>query len=331
MICSRTVFRCFKALERLGDRITGAAGPYFVGLAVLLISTGAICFFDVIMPSLSYPLITGPICILISLNLFLHYYYVCTIPPGFVDAPMQLAGTSRLWAQPLNKTRPLTWSSNLNITRANITVCRKCAQRKPERTHHCRICNRCVLKYDHHCPVRINQCVGLHNERHFVMFMAYLCLSSLCFVSLGYEQLFLALGVSYRVVWPYHVPPLAYMLLYILSAVIGLAVGIMCSYHLWMIMQGETSVESQDHEHYRRVASERGETFVNSYDLGKLQNLRLFFNIGPTGYSHWTLFVPLRVQPYTDGNAWARPAGYERHRGVREGEELTDDEETSET
>jgi len=34
--------------------------------------------------------------------------------------------------------------------------------------------------------------------------------------------------------------------------------------------------------------------------------------------------------PYTDGHSWARRRGLERHLGVREGEELTDedDEET---
>jgi hypothetical protein len=44
MMCSRVVFRCFKALERLGDRITGAAGPFFVAFAVILISLGTVCF-----------------------------------------------------------------------------------------------------------------------------------------------------------------------------------------------------------------------------------------------------------------------------------------------
>lgn len=31
--------------------------------------------------------------------------------------------------------------------------------------------------------------------------------------------------------------------------------------------------------------------------------------------------------PYTDGRAWARREGLIRHGGVREGEELTDEEE----
>jgi palmitoyltransferase len=34
--------------------------------------------------------------------------------------------------------------------------CRKCKASKPDRTHHCSSCNRCVLKMDHHC-VYINK------------------------------------------------------------------------------------------------------------------------------------------------------------------------------
>ncbi len=44
MICARAVFRCFRAVERFVDRVTGAAGPYFVSLAVILISVGTVCF-----------------------------------------------------------------------------------------------------------------------------------------------------------------------------------------------------------------------------------------------------------------------------------------------
>lgn len=39
---------------------------------------------------------------------------------------------------------------------------------------------------------------------------------------------------------------------------------------------------------------------------------------------------PFRIAPYTDGRAWARRDGYERHHGVRRGEELTDEEDDNE-
>ncbi|KJA25008.1 hypothetical protein HYPSUDRAFT_200244 [Hypholoma sublateritium FD-334 SS-4] len=40
---------------------------------------------------------------------------------------------------------------------------------KPYRSHHCRICGTCVLKYDHHCPW-IGQCVGARNHKFFINF-----------------------------------------------------------------------------------------------------------------------------------------------------------------
>jgi len=283
------------------------------------------------MPSLSYPWLSGPICALIAFNLLMHYYLVVTVSPGFVDDSPQEIGRGFLWARPkaAYSERPLTegvrWSNSFNITRAVTTKCRKCGQDKPERTHHCRICNRCVLKYDHHCPW-INQCVGIYNERHFVLFMVYLCISTFCFCVLGYRQFFDSLGLTYQDVWPYHVPSLAYILEYILSAVLCLAVGVMLMFHLWTISHGETSVESQDNDVYGRIAKSRGESFVNSYDLGKRRNLQLFFNIGQGGYSIFTLLFPFRILPYTDGRSWARREGYERHHGIRMGEELTDEE-----
>ncbi|THU83167.1 hypothetical protein K435DRAFT_766021 [Dendrothele bispora CBS 962.96] len=57
-----------------------------------------------------------------------------------------------------------------------------------------------------------------------------------------------------------------------------------------------------------------------------MQNLKLFFDIGEGGYFIYTLFIPFRILPYTDGRLWARREVFERHRGVRRGEELTEDE-----
>jgi len=49
---------------------------------------------------------------------------------------------------------------------------------------------------------------------------------------------------------------------YMLSIVLCLAVFIMLLWHIWSISKGETSVEAQDHEIYRKIAKERGEVSV---------------------------------------------------------------------
>lgn len=326
MSCARPVFRCFKCLERAADRVTGAAGPCFVALAVALISLGVLSFFTVIQPTLPYPWLTTPTCMLMAWNLVAHYYFVCTVSPGFIGEPSRYAGKGLMWASPSRNggSFPLP-----ELVKARMSRCRKCHEMRPERAHHCRICNRCVLKFDHHCPW-INQCVGLHNERHFALFMFYLVVSNFLFAVAGYPQASEALGVTF-VPWPHALPQLCFILVYILSVVICFAVMVMLLWHIWGVMRAETAVEVQDHQVYRKWAKGRGEHFVNSYDLGKLANLALFFNIGPFGYPYYTLFVPFRAMPYTDGYSWARRDGMQRHNGVREGEELTDDDEDLES
>lgn len=48
-------------------------------------------------------------------------------------------------------------------------ICDKCRFVRPPRSHHCVECDRCVLKRDHHCYYAGN-CIGLNNQRHFIVF-----------------------------------------------------------------------------------------------------------------------------------------------------------------
>lgn len=134
--------------------------------------------------------------------------------------------------------------------------------------------------------VGVNQCVGLYNERHFVLFLCvtsnallalpltalcsiYMTLATFCYAISGWRCVLAALGIpSDDDSWPYYSPPVFFIATYVLSVVLCLAVSIMTAFHVWGIACGETSVESADHEQYRRTAKTRGETFVNSYDLG---------------------------------------------------------------
>ncbi|KAI9498548.1 DHHC palmitoyltransferase-domain-containing protein, partial [Zychaea mexicana] len=46
--------------------------------------------------------------------------------------------------------------------------CDKCEWWKPDRAHHCRVCDTCVLRMD-----QVNGCVGFANYRYFIQFICY--------------------------------------------------------------------------------------------------------------------------------------------------------------
>ncbi|OXU25319.1 hypothetical protein TSAR_016294, partial [Trichomalopsis sarcophagae] len=56
-------------------------------------------------------------------------------------------------------------------------LCHSCKCFRPLRAKHCRICNRCVSYFDHHCPFIYN-CVGLRNRMWFFLFV--MCVAINC-------------------------------------------------------------------------------------------------------------------------------------------------------
>jgi palmitoyltransferase ZDHHC2/15/20 len=139
--------------------------------------------------------------------------------------------------------------------------CKKCQTSKPDRTHHCSTCKRCVLKMDHHCPW-LATCLGHRNYKAFVLFLCYttfFCWA--CFASSGWW------------VWDYfsdgvylaeEYASVNVIILAVVSGLIGLVLTGFTSWHLYLCFKGMTTIECLEKTRY--LSGVRGRVERNRLD-----------------------------------------------------------------
>uniref|UniRef100_A0A6I8RKB7 Palmitoyltransferase n=1 Tax=Xenopus tropicalis TaxID=8364 RepID=A0A6I8RKB7_XENTR len=86
----------------------------------------------------------------------------------------------------------------------NIRLCEKCLLIKPDRCHHCHVCNTCVLKYDHHCPW-LNNCVGFSNYKTFLLVLLYGSLFRICPTKIPILVMFCIFTFIFLLLFPFQV------------------------------------------------------------------------------------------------------------------------------
>lgn len=169
-----------------------------------------------------------------------------------------------------------------NITK--VKSCSICKTYKPPRSHHCKSCNRCYFKFDHHCGV-LDTCVGFHNYKYFYQFLVINLITCLFFeIVIFYEVLQSNIRTPLRVN-------------YIISLVFftGQIIWVifMLVLHTKLISNNETTVEfmalnsyiNGDHS-YSGVfqegpitvySSSKDRTVLNPYNLGTADNWKQVF------------------------------------------------------
>ncbi|TVY59700.1 Palmitoyltransferase AKR1 [Lachnellula suecica] len=105
------------------------------------------------------------------------YFYFCTMfyEPGYVP---KLGGLGPQKAV-IDELLALWKFDDQNF-------CVPCMVRQPLRSKHCKRCNRCVAKHDHHCPWAYN-CIGVNNHRHFFLYLVTLELGIIMLVRLVFK------------------------------------------------------------------------------------------------------------------------------------------------
>lgn len=115
------------------------------------------------------------------------------------------------------------------------SICTKCQTYRPNDTHHCSTCNRCIKKMDHHCPW-INNCVGERNQKYFLQFLFYVGI--LCVVTLTAIFLeFLEINNTN------HFRALHCIILLIESFLFGIFVIAVFTDQIHVLRNGETSID----------------------------------------------------------------------------------------
>jgi len=182
------------------------------------------------------------------------------------------------------------------------THCWKCPTPRPERTKHCKICDICVLRMDHHCPW-INNCVGFSNHKYFILLGVYSGLASVIAVGTAFPELLLCSAMLLYMVEDVilasgnedvnlDVPVVTAFFLFGGVALLALVLLVLLlSQHLPLAMQNTTCVE----QYYKNMP--------NPFDQGSITaNLaQIFGAVGPD----WLLPISPR-RPLTDGVSFER-------------------------
>merc|ERR1712032_129220 len=114
------------------------------------------------------------------------YFRAYLADPGVVPRRWQEFVRSVGDALPIVPARP-EWQPG------KATFCRKCDIPRPERAHHCVICEVCILRMDHYCPW-INNCVGFRNHKFFLLVVIYACLASYIALLTALPEIIICIG-----------------------------------------------------------------------------------------------------------------------------------------
>jgi hypothetical protein len=177
-------------------------------------------------------------------------------------------------------------------------ICIRCLKSKPDRCHHCSICNTCILMMDHHCPW-LNNCIGFNNYKYFFDTIFYCTISSTC-VSLTYWQVWGKLLDD---------PDTNFFILYLCSVTYFLAfiftivlIGFTC-FHIRLMITSYTTLEY----------CEKRRGTDSTWAVSPYYSTRWCYNMSlKLGFDCWIL--------------WFLPFGHTKHRGQGRFFQVYDDE-----
>ena len=216
----------------------------------------------------------------LKLNIVFYYYKAFTTHPGKIP-------------------------SQADEIKQISSICKKCIHPKPPRTHHCSVCDKCILKMDHHCPW-INGCVGHFNHRYFFLYMVSMVLGCFYVMLFGFEIFYdEIMNPSLKENQEFYILDRRNLIIYEAFIATGtfLILGGLMIWHAKLIHRGQTSIEAHINKSEAMRLKKLGKKYRNPYDFGTWHNWSLF--LGLIQGRKWTsLLWPSSYLPKGDGLEW---------------------------
>ncbi|XP_043702767.1 probable protein S-acyltransferase 15 isoform X2 [Telopea speciosissima] len=171
---------------------------------------------------------------------------------------------------------------------AHSRYCDKCSTYKPPRAHHCRVCERCVLRMDHHC-LWVNNCVGFSNYKPFVVLITYTtvgCIYSLVMIMSG----------ALQKDWEFGPLKMVYITCGSIIGVLCLILVTLLGWHLYLLSHNMTTIEYHEGIRAKWLARKSGKSYHHRYNVGFYRNITLI--LGPNMLK-W--FCPTSISHLKDG------------------------------
>uniref|UniRef100_A0A182Y4U2 Palmitoyltransferase n=1 Tax=Anopheles stephensi TaxID=30069 RepID=A0A182Y4U2_ANOST len=205
-------------------------------------------------------------------------FLALSLSTGFYFIMASLTGPSYL---------QLKWKPKREEDEQYLQFCHVCDGFKAPRSHHCRKCNRCVIKMDHHCPW-INNCVGWANHGYFTAFLTFAVLGCIHATAILSVSLYVGLYRDWYIYYGQYSKVNVKLTIWSLVLCvfnIGLAIGVVITvgallvYQLRSIFNNRTAIEDWILEKARYRKERNNETFTYPYDLGRWKNMKQVINI----------------------------------------------------
>lgn len=137
--------------------------------------------------------------------------------------------------------------------------CKLCETYRPPKAWHCKRCNVCIFRRDHHCFF-FSRCIGLYNRRYYLLYLAYMNITMIYssyynyyFVSSKFKDLgfFLAVLRILNPVLRFFIPePMAtkdlYVLLFLFNVGLIAWSAVLFRFHMRNTIRGVTAHEHRD-------------------------------------------------------------------------------------